>query len=188
MKLLSDPQVAARIALSDLKVMWERQVAVRNDPMATKYQRNYAQAMFNELVDGILRNAKYACKICISQLPKLPSAVHKKSPDNRPPLTPPPEQYPQFRCASADSGAQPDMWKIKNMMNKWSDLHHDDYVLGVDYHESDERTARVEALSDELAQLTHLEHIIFFAKREYNHKMYMKNKEEAAEKLENKIV
>jgi hypothetical protein len=39
-------------------------------------------------------------------------------------------------------------------------------VLGVEYHESEERAARVDALSDELAQLTHLEHIIFFAKRE----------------------
>jgi hypothetical protein len=145
MKLLSDPHVAARIALSDLKVMWERQVAVRNDPNATKYQRNYAQAMFNELIEGVLRNAKYACKLCISQLPKLPSATaHKNATENNPSSSPPFEQYPEFRCAS-DSGAQPDMWKVKNMMNKWSDLHHDDYLLGVDYHESEERAARVDA-------------------------------------------
>jgi hypothetical protein len=180
MKLLSDPHVAARVALSDLKAMWERQVAVRNDPKATKYQRNYAQAMFDELVDGILRNAKYACKLCISQLPKLPSVVHKKATENNPP-SPLPEQYPEFRCAP-DSGAQPDMRKVKNMMTKWSDLHHDDYVLGVEYHESEKRAARVDALSDELAQLTHLEHIIFFAKREYNHKMFLKDKDEEAAK------
>jgi hypothetical protein len=167
MELLSDPEVALRIALSPLKKMWEKQIAPKDDPNATSQARGYATAMFNELLDGILRNAKYACKLCVSQLPKLTKAQKRN-------LSPPSPHQEEFRCAP-DTAAPPNMRKIIDLMNKWSDLHQDDSERGVSYHESEERVTRVDALSEELAQLTKLEHIIFFAKREYYRKLFYEN-------------
>lgn len=167
LSLLDDPKVAPRIAMSSLKDRYLETMALIDDPSVTQQKKGWARAMRTEMLDGLLRDAKYACDVCISQLPKLLPAkkkkiTKKKVVDENPVI----DETPVFRCAP-DNGQPVDLRKIVDMQVKWSNLHQDDFERGVTYHNSKEREARVELLSDELALLTLLEHHIFFARKEY---------------------
>jgi transcription initiation factor TFIID subunit TAF12 len=59
---LNDEKLMARIALSDLKEKYDKFIAVKDDPTAKQNVKGIAQSMFEEMEDGILRGATYACQ------------------------------------------------------------------------------------------------------------------------------
>ena len=60
-----------RVHLSDMRLLYRQLVSVKED--AKSCDIAYAAAVYEELTaDGIFKGAKYACKECVRQLPKIP--------------------------------------------------------------------------------------------------------------------
>ena len=64
-----------RVHLSDMKFLYQQLVFVKQD--ARNCDIAYAEAVYDELTcDGIFKGAKYACKECVRQLPKIPKKIN----------------------------------------------------------------------------------------------------------------
>jgi hypothetical protein len=68
--------VQHRINASGINEMWLEKTANRNNPQTSQQRRNYELAMYEELPNGILRHATYACKICVKHLPNVVPKTH----------------------------------------------------------------------------------------------------------------
>jgi len=66
-----DATVMERVHLSGMRFLYQQLINVKED--AKNCDIAYAQAVFDELTpDGIFKGAKFVCKVCVRQLPKLP--------------------------------------------------------------------------------------------------------------------
>jgi hypothetical protein len=160
---LNDENLMARIALSDLKEKYDKFIAVKDDPTAKQNRKGIAQSMFEEMEDGILRGAKYACNVCVDGLPKLPTKVYQKKQQAQ---TQHEKAAASFQCAPSYIDGSANMKKVSDQLTKWALLHHEDSERGSIFHDSEERAVKVSKLSKEFSLLTREEQYVFHMKRD----------------------
>jgi hypothetical protein len=73
--LVKKKDVEDQIAASDLRRIWLRKIEPRNDPNCNKYERIFAQRLFEELPDGLMPDAQHVCKRCLKALPSKRSII-----------------------------------------------------------------------------------------------------------------
>jgi hypothetical protein len=113
---LTDEKLMARIALSDLKEKYDKFIAVKDDPTAKQNRKGIAQSMFEEMEDGILRGAKYACNVCVDGLPKLPTKVCQKKQQHDEKAA----SAAAFQCAPSYIDGSANMKKVSDQLTKWA--------------------------------------------------------------------
>ncbi len=70
------------IAVSEIKTMFEELISPLFDLSAKQSSINYAKAAQMEMVDGILKEAKYCCGHCANELTKIYKTYCKNNPDS----------------------------------------------------------------------------------------------------------
>jgi hypothetical protein len=71
-----------QIEVSEIKTMFEELISPLFDLSAKQSSINFAKAAQMEMVDGILKEAKYCCSHCANELTKMYKAYCKSNPDS----------------------------------------------------------------------------------------------------------